>query len=299
MPNKKTLKQNKRSRNRNRKGGFFGWFKSKPKEGGIDCDKTDYTDIRDMENYIRDCECANKSWYNFNGKKRCKKVQDNLNYKNTQEVNNPIDYARENQSNIVDMFTSIYSPVKYNYYKADLRRADKLGEILQSIKLKIVNDPAIIEQFNTYSKKLIEFNKEKLIQELKEYKTLLSDTFEIREKEREYFPKIQKLANMESLLNNNVDEFRPTEYSRPQLYQQPQYQEEEDTPYQPLPTRDADMSYRGYKAQGHFQQPYYSSQGNYIMPQTPVYGYGGKIRKTKKHFNKRSIKGRNSKRRKH
>ena len=29
MPNKKTLKQNKRSRNR--KGGFFGWFKSKPK----------------------------------------------------------------------------------------------------------------------------------------------------------------------------------------------------------------------------------------------------------------------------
>jgi hypothetical protein len=297
MPNKKTLKQNKRSRNR--KGGFFGWFKSKPKEGGIDCDRTDYTDIRDMENYIRDCECANKSWYNFNGKKRCKKVQDNLDYKSTQEVNNPIDYARENQSNIVDMFTSIYSPVKYNYYKADLRRDDKLAEILQSIKFKIGNDPAIIEQFNTYSKKLIEFNKEKLIQELKEYKTLSSDTFQIREKEREYFPRIQKLANMESLLNNNVDEFRPTISSTRPNYQEQNYQEE-DTQYQPLPSRDADMGYRGYKAQGHFQQPYYLSQGNYVMPQqNPIYGYGGKIRKTKKHFNKRSIKGRNSKRRKH
>jgi hypothetical protein len=297
MPNKKTLKQNKRSRNR--KGGFFGWFKSKPKEGGIDCDRTDYTDIRDMENYIRDCECANKSWYNFNGKKRCKKVQDNLDYKSTQEVNNPIDYARENQSNIVDMFTSIYSPVKYNYYKADLRRDDKLAEILQSIKFKIGNDPAIIEQFNTYSTKLIEFNKEKLIQELKEYKTLSSDTFQIREKEREYFPRIQKLANMESLLNNNVDEFRPTISSTRPYYQEQNYQEE-DTQYQPLPSRDADMGYRGYKAQGHFQQPYYSSQGNYVMPQqNPIYGYGGKIRKTKKHFNKRSIKGRNSKRRKH
>ena len=319
MSNKKTLKQNKRTRNK--KGGFFGWFKSKPKEGGIDCDRTDYTDVRDMENYIRVCECANKSWYNFNGKKRCKRVQDNLDYKNTQEVNNPIDYARENQSNIVDMFTSVYSPTKYNYYKADLRKDDKLAEILQSIKYKIGNDPAIIEQFNTYSKKLIGFNKEKLIQELTEYKSLTTDAFQIKEKEREYFPRIQKLVNIETLLNNNFDEFRQTEsWGYKPIQQQQQYYPQQEQP----------RGYRDYKAQGYFKQPYYkvSQGGPYIMPQgyssddgyssgegyspresyspregyspREVYGYGGKISRTKKHFKKQSIKKQNGRKsRKH
>ena len=91
MPNKKTVKRNKvnskKSRGRNRKGGFFGLFDDKHNTGDAACDPNNLVNLTDSNSmYANYQKCCPKNWYGSkNNSPYCKQLD--LNYKAASQKN--------------------------------------------------------------------------------------------------------------------------------------------------------------------------------------------------------------------
>ena len=83
MPNKKTVKRNKRNskRSRSRKGGFFGFFDDKHNEADAACNPNDLANLKDSNSIHANYQtCCPKTWYGRkNNSPYCKQLD--LNYK--------------------------------------------------------------------------------------------------------------------------------------------------------------------------------------------------------------------------
>jgi len=85
MPNKKTVRRNKRnskrSRGRSRKGGFFGLFDDKHNTGNAACDPNNLANLKDSNSMHANYQtCCPKTWYGRkNNSPYCKQLD--LNYK--------------------------------------------------------------------------------------------------------------------------------------------------------------------------------------------------------------------------
>jgi hypothetical protein len=97
MPNKKTVRRNKRnskrSRGRNRKGGFFGLFEDKHNTGNAACDPNNLANLKDSNSMHSNYQtCCPKSWYGRkNNSPYCKELD--LNYKAAFQ-------SRQNEANL-------------------------------------------------------------------------------------------------------------------------------------------------------------------------------------------------------
>jgi hypothetical protein len=74
MVNKKTLKQNKKQRGKSRKGGFFGFFASKPATG---CDPNNLDNLKTVDQMNANYQtCCPKTWYGSkNSSGYCKQLE--------------------------------------------------------------------------------------------------------------------------------------------------------------------------------------------------------------------------------
>jgi hypothetical protein len=89
MPNKKTVKRNKRNskRSRNIKGGFFGLFKDKHNTGNTACNPNNLANLTDSNSMRTNYQtCCPKNWYGSkNNSPYCKQLD--LNYKAASQKN--------------------------------------------------------------------------------------------------------------------------------------------------------------------------------------------------------------------
>lgn len=264
MPNKKTVKRNKRnskrSRGRSRKGGFFGLFNDKHNEADAACNPNDLVNLTDSNDMRSNYQmCCPKSWYGRkNNSPYCKQLD--LNYKaaskeSEMETASTRQMLKTNRFNVNDnntiSVTDCKNPSLYNTEE----------EIQQYIENCNCED---LSWYNINGKKNCGIVKTRL-EKLKNQERP-TEVFSPIQQNNQYMPVGQ---NDNENYNENEAEAqeRPTEVTNPYQNIQPQEQPEDQN-----------------------QRPsLYSPEG-------------GKRIKTKKHFNKRSIrklKVRNSKRRKY
>jgi hypothetical protein len=261
MPNKKTVKRNKRnskrSRSRSRKGGFFGLFDDKHNEADAACNPNDLVNLTDSNSMHANYQtCCPKSWYGRkNNSPYCKQLD--LNYKAAFQ-------SRQNDINLNKQATT----------STFMRDSDNGVTVDVTIDCKNPN------LYNT------EEEMEKYIETCECNKTRWNPFSEKKANCAIIKPKLEKLKNQE----------RPTEVFNP-IQQNNQYMpvgqndNENEAEAQERPTEVTNPYPKNEYVQPHEQPEDQNQRPSLYSPE------GGKRRKTKKHFIKRSIKKR--KRRKH
>jgi hypothetical protein len=266
MPNKKTVKRNKRnskrSRGRSRKGGFFGLFDDKHNEADAACNPNDLVNLKDRNDmYANYQTCCPKTWYGRkNNSPYCKQLD--LNYKaafqeSKMETASTKQMMKTNTFNVNDNNTiSVIDCKNPSLYNTE-------EEIQQYIETCECNKT----RWNPFSEKkancaIIKPKLEKLKNQERP-----TEVFNPIQQNNQYMPVNQ---NDNENYNDNENEAeaqeRPTEVTNP--YQKNEYVQPQEQP------------------EDQNQRPsLYSPEG-------------GKRRKTKKHFKKRSIRERSIKKRK-
>lgn len=264
MPNKKTVKRNKRnskrSRGRNRKGGFWGLFDDKHNTGNTECDPNKLANLKSSYEIKKNIDtCCPKTWYGRkNNSPYCKQLD--LNYK-----------AASQESKM---------------------ETDSTNQMLKTNRFNVNNDNTIrvidCKSPNLYN------SKDEIQQYIENCKCNNLSWYNINGKKNCNIVK----TRLEKLNENQVAEERPTEVTNPL----------QNNGY--MPVNQTDNENEEQERPTEVTNPY--PKNEYVQPQEKpedqnqrpsLYSpEGGKRRKTKKHFNKRSIKkrkGRNSKGRKH
>jgi hypothetical protein len=288
MPNKKTVRRNKRnskrSRGRNRKGGFFGLFEDKHNTGNAACDPNNLANLKDSNSMHSNYQtCCPKSWYGRkNNSPYCKKLD--LNYKAAFQ-------SRQNEANLnKQAITSTFTRDSDNGLTVDVQidcKNPNLYNTEEEIQKYIEACECNKTRWNPFSEKktncaIIKPKLERVKQE-KEEQERPTEVFNPIQQNNQYMPVNQ---NDNENYNDNENEAeaqeRPTEVTNP--YQKNEYvQPQEDQNQRPsLYSPDNDIP----------PPPPVNAEGA-----TPVNAEGGKRRKTKKHFRKRSIRKRSIRKR--
>ena len=260
MPNKKTLKRNKRnskrSRGRNRKGGFFGLFEDKHNETDTACDSNNLANLTDFNSMHANYQtCCPKTWYGRkNNSPYCKQLDSKFNaQQNTANMD-----AKFNKQLITSTFTED-------------------GD--NGITVDVPIDCKTPSLYNT---------KEEIQEYIKSCKCDNLSWYNINGKKNCGIVK----TTLEKLNENQIAEERPTEVFNP-IQQNNGY----------MPVNQNDIQNEEQERDTEVTNPIYLQEAqNQRSSFDDIPDKGCKRRKTKKHFNKRSIKkrnGRNSKRRKH
>ena len=262
MPNKKTIRRNKRNskRSRSRKGGFFGLFDDKHNTGNADCNPNNLANLKDSNSMHANYQtCCPKNWYGSkNNSPYCKQLD--LNYKaasqkNQMETASTKQMINTKRFNVNDNNTiSVIDCKNPSLYNTE-------EEIQQYIETCECNKT----RWNPFSEKkancaIIKPKLERLQAEERP-----TEVFNPIQQNNQYMP-VDQNDNQNYNENEAEAQERPTEVTNPypkNEYVQPQEQPEDQN-----------------------QRPsLYSPEG-------------GKRRKTKKHFNKRTIRKRSIRKRK-
>jgi hypothetical protein len=266
MPNKKTIKRNKRNskRSRSRKGGFFGLFDDKHNTGNAACNPDNLANLKSSFDIKKNIDtCCPKNWYGRkNNSPYCKQLD--LNYKAAFQ-------SRQNDINLnKQAITSTVTRDSVNGVTVDVPidcKNPNLYNTEEEMKKYVETCECNKVRYNPFSEKkancaIIKPKLEKLKNQERP-----TEVFNPIQQNNQYMPVNQ---NDNENYNDNENEAeaqeRPTEVTNPypkNEYVQPQEQPEDQN-----------------------QRPsLYSPEG-------------GKRRKTKKHFIKRSIRERSIKKRK-
>lgn len=238
MPNKKTIK---RSRSRNRKGGFFGFFNDKHNENDEACNPNNLVNLTDSnEMYSNYQKCCPKTWYGRkNNSPYCKQLD--LNYKSAFE-------RRKNDANMSKQLIN-------QNFTTDSDNGITLDAVIDCKKPELYNTKEEIENYIENCK----------CDNLSWY---------------DYSGKTNcgtVKKNLEKLQEKQTLEERPTEVFNPI---------QQNNEYTPVNQNENISNQEG------------NNRPSFYNPDVPA--QGGKRRKTKKHFKKRSIKKRNGRKsRKH
>jgi hypothetical protein len=253
MPNKKTIRRNKRNnskRSRNRKGGFFGFFDDKHNENDTACNPDNLVNLKDSNDMRSNYQtCCPKTWYGRkNNSPYCKQLD--LNYKAA---------SQESQMETA----STRQMLKTNRFNANddntISVIDCKNPDLYNTKEEIQN---YIESCKCNNLSWYDYSGKKKCDTVK--------------------------TTLENLNENQEAEERPTEVFNPI---------QQNNQYAPLPIQeendDRPSVYVPPPPSGDWKEMDYESDPNINEIDT----VGGKRRKTKKHFIKRSIKKRSIRKR--
>ena len=273
MPNKKTVKRNKRNskRSRSRKGGFFGLFDDKHNTGNIACNPNNLANLKSSYEIKQNIDtCCPKSWYGRkNNSPYCKQLNLNYDAARTQM------YLKAQQSNANGVYIDNDDPnglrdSDVGHLEAALSQHNTVGE--DQINCKDKNFALSI----TNQEKM-----EKYIQACECNKSRWNPFSEKKANCAIVKPKLEKLQAEE----------RPTEVFNPI---------QQNNQYMPVGQSDNDNEAEAQERPTEVSNPY--PKNEYVQPQEQpedqnqrpsLYSpEGGKRRKTKKHFNKRSIRKR-------
>ena len=307
MPNKKTIRRNKRnskrSRSRNRKGGFFGLFDDKHNTGNADCNPNNLANLKSSIEIKKNIDtCCPKNWYGRkNNSPYCKQL--NLNY----DAALTKMHLKAQQSNANGVYLDNDDP-------DGLRDSD------------VAHLEGALYQHNTVGTSQINCKDKNFPNKLTDQNKMETYIETCECNKSRWNPFSDKKANcaivkrkLEETKQQNEASGRDTEVFNP-IQQNNQYMpvsqtdieneaSERDTEvFNPIQQNNQYMPVSQYEAQEIPRE--ITNQYQNIQPQgynRPSFAEGGKRRKTKKHFKKRSIrkrsirkqKGRNSKRRKH
>ena len=256
MSNKKTLKRNKNSKKgKSRKGGFLDWFKKK-NEDGNEYATMDAKTLHEL--YQKDC----KKHFGFikNMSSKCRKINKEFQKKINEEKNmGPSDQEISEQ---------------IEKGKQDVKKM-----IEEQKKQDDLNN----ERMNKRKDLSIAFAKDEENRRL--YPNLYENT-KITLPKDEYVPVNQK--ELEERPTVIVTKPQKNNYTPVNLYETDSETDDEDDelppvnmverdPYAPYSSDDDDPDLDDYRTH------------QILTGNKPAYGYGGKKRRTKKHFRKRSI----------
>ena len=272
MSNKKTLKRNKKTRGKSRKGGFLGLFKDKHNEKNPECNPNNLVNLTstfDIKKNI--ATCCPKSWYGRkNNSPYCKQLNLNYDAARTQM------YLKAQQSNANGVYIDNDDP-------NGLRDSD-VGHL-----------EAALSQHNTVGEDQIN---------CKDKNFALSLTNQ--EKMEKYIQTCEcnKTANcaivkpkLERAKQQNEEQERPTEVFNPI---------QQNNGYNPIPNQEEDQRPSVNYPDDDIPPPPpvntppegdWKENNDYEPDPDDKDTVGGKRRKTKKHFNKRSIRKRSIKKR--
>ena len=275
MPNKKTVKRNKRnskrSRSRSRKGGFFGLFEDKHNTGNIACNPNNLANLKSSYEIKQNIDtCCPKSWYGRkNNSPYCKQLNLNYDAARTQM------YLKAQQSNANGVYIDNDDP-------NGLRDSD-VGHLEAALyQHNTVGDDQINCKDKNFAQSLTNQEKmEKYIEDCECNKSRWNPFSEKKANCAIVKPKLEKLQAEE----------RPTEVFNPI---------QQNNQYMPVGQSDNDNEAEAQERPTEVSNPY--PKNEYVQPQEQpedqnqrpsLYSpEGGKRRKTKKHFNKRSIRKR-------
>lgn len=273
MPNKKTVKRNKRNskRSRNRKGGFFGLFKDKHNTGNTACNPNNLANLTDSNSMRTNYQtCCPKNWYGSkNNSPYCKQLD--LNYKaasqrNQMEISSTKQMINTKRFNVNDNNTiSVIDCKNPSLYNTE-------EEIQQYIQTCECNKT----RWNPFSDKkancaIIKPKLERLKQEKEEQErdTLVTNP-------------LQQNNGYNPIPNQEEDQRPSVNYPDDDIPPPPHVNAEGVPPVNSHPEGE-------WKVMGDY---------NLDTGTQEIDTVGGKRRKTKKHFKKRSIKKRSIKKRK-
>ena len=275
MPNKKTVKRNKRnskrSRGRNRKGGFFGLFEDKHNTGNIACNPNNLANLKSSYEIKQNIDtCCPKSWYGRkNNSPYCKQLNLNYDAARTQM------YLKAQQSNANGVYIDNDDP-------NGLRDSD-VGHL-----------EAALSQHNTVGEDQINCKDKNFAQSLTNQEKMEKYIEACECNKSRWNPFSDKKANcaiVKPKLEKLQAEERPTEVFNPI---------QQNNQYMPVGQSDNDNEAEAQERPTEVSNPY--PKNEYVQPQEQpedqnqrpsLYSpEGGKRRKTKKHFNKRSIRKR-------
>ena len=258
MPNKKTVRRNKRNSKRSRKGGFFGLFEDKHNEdkdqnGLAVCDSNNLVNLTDSNDMrVSYQKCCPKSWYGRkNNSPYCRQLD--LNYKAASQENK--------------------------------METDSTKQMLKTNRFN-VNDDNTISVIDCKTPTLYN-SKEEIQQYIENCKCDNLSWYNINGKKNCGIVK----TTLEKLNENQIAEERPTEVTNPL----------QNNGY--MPVNQNDIQNEEQERDTEVTNPLQQNNG-YVQPpdQRPSFddppAFGGKRRKTKKHFKKRSIRKRSIKKRK-
>jgi len=268
MSNKKTLKMTKKTRGKSRKGGFFSWFKKK-NEDGNEYATMDAKTLHEL--YQKDC----KKHFGFikNVSSKCRKIEKEFQKKINEEKN--------------------MGPSDEEMYEQNEKSKEDVKKMIEEQKKQ---DDLNIERMNKRTDFSIAFAKDQENRRLypNRYEntkiTLPKDeSVEVNQKELEERPTV------------NVTKPQINNYTPVNLYETDSETDDEDDELPPvnMVERNPFPPYSSEDVDDPDLDDYRKSQ--VLNGNKPAYGYGGKKRRTKKHFRKRSIGKRsigNQKRRK-
>ena len=286
MPNKKTVKRNKknskRSRGRSRKGGIFGLFEDKHNTGNIACNPNNLANLKSSYEIKQNIDtCCPKSWYGRkNNSPYCKQLNLNYDAARTQM------YLKAQQSNANGVYIDNDDPDGLR----DSDVAHLQGALYQH---NTVGDDQINCKDKNFAQSLTNQEKmEKYIEACECNKTRWNPFSDKKANCAIVKPKLERAKQQ------NEEQERPTEVFNPI---------QQNNQYNPIPNQEED-----------YDRPSVNYPDNDIPPPPPLAApdgdwkenndyepdpddkdtVGGKRRKTKKHFNKRSIRKRSIRKRK-
>ena len=275
MPNKKTVKRNKRNskRSRSRKGGFFGLFDDKHNTGNIACNPNNLANLKSSYEIKQNIDtCCPKSWYGRkNNSPYCKQLNLNYDAARTQM------YLKAQQSNANGVYIDNDDP-------NGLRDSD-VGHL-----------EAALSQHNTVGEDQINCKDKNFAQSLTNQEKMEKYIEACECNKSRWNPFSDKKANcaivkpkLERLKQEKEEQERDTLVTNP-VQQNNQY----------MPVSQTDIDNEAQERPTEVTNPY--PKNEYVQPQEQpedqnqrpsLYSpEGGKRRKTKKHFNKRSIRKR-------
>jgi hypothetical protein len=287
MPNKKTVRRNKRNskRSRNRKGGFLGLFEDKHNENDEACNTNNLVNLKDSNDMYSNYQtCCPKSWYGRkNNSPYCKQLD--LNYKAAFQ-------SRQNEANLnKQASTSTFTRDSDNGVTVDVPidcKNPNLYNTEEEIQKYIENCKCDnLSWYNYNGKKNCGI-----------VKTTLGK-LQAEERPTEVTNPYQNIQPQKPLEDQNQ---RPSLYSPDNDIPPPPPVNAQGTPLVNAQGTPLVNAQEATPVNDPIAEVDWKENNDYEPDPTDKYTEGGKRRKTKKNFRKRSIrkrKGRNSKGRKH
>ena len=273
MSNKKTLKMTKKTRGKSRKGGFFELFKDKDNDYNGQCNPNNLNNLTSTYDIKKKIDtCCPKSWYGRkNNSPYCKELNQKYDTATTDY------FIRMNKSNANGVITdeNDLRPSDVAYLTSSLQQNNTVGPSQINCK-----DETLAKSLTSENKiqdyiKTCECNKSrwnpfsnkrkncgivnKKLKELQE-----KENFDNRATGIVNKPFNQSVSETDSESDDEDDELPPVNMVK-------------RDPYRPYSIDDDDPDLDDYRTH------------QVLTGNKPAYGYGGKKRRTKKHFRKRSI----------
>ena len=277
MSNKKTLKRNKKTRGKSRKGGFLGLFKDKDNDYNGKCNQDNLNNLTSTIDIKKNIDtCCPKTWYGRkNNSPYCKAVNQKYDTATTDyfiKMNN----SNANEVSIDENDPNDLRPSDVAYLTSSLQQNNTVGPSQINCK-----DETLAKSLTSENKiqdyiKTCECNKSRwnpFSNKRKNCGIVNKKLKELQEKEN-FDNRATGIVNKP--FNQSVSETDSESDDETDDELLPVNMVERD-PYAPYSSDDDDPDLDDYRTH------------QVLTGNKPAYGYGGKKRRTKKHFRKRSI----------